>query len=168
MIGRWLVVLGVVFGSAGVSAQSGSSPQEMLARLKTASKMDGVQVGMIVDAHSSAAEVPYTEIVTLPAGAHTAYEVLQKSKVTKVYHPQYKEPPMVMVLSLMGQAPDRTARDGRRSWAFFVGTAGNTKWTLSNKGIAEAPVSDGSLIGFSRTAWVQEGGVYGAKEEPRL
>lgn len=165
MFKKFLVLFVVVFGSASVFAQSGMKPEEMLKKLPEAAKAAGLQVGMIVDAHEKGVPL-VAKIVTLSAGKNTAYDALENSGVTRVYHPQYSEPPKVLVIGLAGEGADRT-EDGDRSWAFFVASKSGAEWKLANLGIGEMTVSDGSVIGFSRTAWVKKGDSYTAKDEPR-
>ncbi len=162
-------VWSALFVASAAWADSEKTAADLLEALQRAGNQKGIQVGLIINAHKSDSSAPYAELVTLPGGEGTAYDALQGATISKRYHPQYKTPPMVMVLSLMGEAPDRTS-DGQRSWAFFLGQidGGNVKWTLSDKGVAQAPVGDGSLIGFSRTAWIKKGVTFQAKDEPRI
>jgi len=164
---RWLCFAFALFGLTAVQAQTGMTPREVIHKLASASNLKGIQVGIVVDTHESRSSLPYAEIVTLRDGDNTAYDALQKSRITRKYEAAYKEPPMVMIKSMLGKGPDKTS-DGRRSWAFFISSKDTGEWILSEKGIAQTSVYDGALIGFSRTAWVGSGGSYRVKAEPRL
>ena len=148
------------------------TPEELIKTLPSVAKQDGIQVGLIVDSHSE--KEIYAEIITLPEDSkHRAYDVIQKSKVTKHYHPQYTDPdkgPLgAGILSLDGKSPD--TQDGDRKWIFFTSKFSNgiLKWIIAQKGISYIQVSDGDIIGFSRTAWVKVSSEnYTPKHEPRI
>jgi hypothetical protein len=166
MVKKCSMLVALFWGINQALAQSVGSIREVVQALEKADKTSGVQVGLVVNAHDgTGASSVYAEVITLKPGTHTAYDALEKSSVTKVYHPQYNEPPDVFVLSLMGKQSDKTS-DGKRTWAFFVASKGKSEWVLSKEGVARTPVSDGSLIGFSRTAWSQKGESYKTLEDP--
>lgn len=161
------LVFGILW-TVSALAKEGTTVQEMIKALERAGQTEGVQVGLFIDTHASATSRPYAEVVTLVKAAPTAFDALEAAKVTKVYHPQYRKPPNVLIYSLLGAGPDESSL-GRRSWAFFVAKGlENVRWILSDKGVAQTPVGDGSLIGFSRTAWVRQGNGYTVHAHPRL
>ncbi len=165
--------------SCFISAHGESSltpTQLFINTLKSASTQDGIQVGIIIDPHKpdSVNEI-YAKIITLPEGSdYTAYKALLKSGITLVKHPKFNNPPKVLILSLMGITADSTT-DGTRTWTFFTLEHSTSKWILPKKtenelaSVAEAPVSDGDIIGFSRTAWIKVNKEdYTPKDEPRI
>ena len=160
----------------GAQGESSLTPAQVIDQLKSASTQNGIQVGIIIDPHKSdSINEIYAAIVTLSEGSnYTAYDALLKSGFTMVKHPKFKTPPKVMILSLMGITADRTT-DGPRPWTLFTLDKSTSKWVLPKKtenelaSVAEAPVSDGAIIGFSRTAWVKVNNEdYTPKDTPRI
>ncbi|MFH1729637.1 MAG: hypothetical protein ABIA04_14600 [Pseudomonadota bacterium] len=143
--------------------------KNLVSDLKTSSQEEGIQVGLIIDSHDSTAS-DYCNIITLPSGgSYTAYDVLLKAKITLLLHPSFDERPKILILSMMGKAPDKTSA-GNRSWAFFTASiSGSTvTWSLAEMGVDETKISDGALIGFSRTAWRQSQDSFQAIAKPRV
>jgi len=175
MIRKSIICFIVLSWFIGAQGESELTPKQVIDRLKSSSTQDGIKVGLIIDPHKSdSINDVYAAIITLPAGSnYTAYDVLLKSGISMVKHPQFKTPPKVLILSLMGIPPDTTS-DGNRTWTFFV--LENSKWILPKKpddeilaSVSEAPVSDGSIIGFSRTTWVRiNQNEFKPKYEPRI
>ncbi len=148
-----LVTLLLNLFSLSLSAQDVSSFQELLNQLSNASQTQGLQIGIEVDPHASSTTKPHFTVVTINnAQNNTAYHALERSNITVVYHPQYDEFPNLMIISMMGYGRDKTST-GARQWAFFTYNKSTNKWVVSDKGVGEKRLSDGDIIGFSRTAW---------------
>jgi len=164
---KLLIFALVLFSS--IQAFADSSVCALVSNLKEEQKKSGIQVGLIVDPHGKSGKSIYTEIVTIPSSEATLFDALKSSSLNKgeLKWSQFSST-KVEIKAMLGiniwskqKVPTVLVKinDNKypwyegETWGQYTATSNSKKWTASAKGIAETPVKDGMIAGFSYTDW---------------